>query len=292
MNKSDLQIYRLIAIGHLWVNLPVLISLFGIPLLAALLDIHKTLKIVIVIFSIIGGFATAWLLWSILVTKWRIWAFTRSHEDNWPRLKALAIKTRLIWDDDSVFEQTEWRSEAEHRHITGIYERIAELEEIEAVKLDLQTPDYYAYGVNKRDILAELLGILIAIIVAIGLLISGNTVLGILLLALAAMFNKSYRYIRHVFDTEPGLVLSNEGVYLRFPQPLFIPWDDMDRIVVVKETRQLVIVMDEDHGFEKRVFDLYGCAIRDYDMLLKRVRVFIGRFLLEEMEDGGEVEDW
>ncbi|MBK8706673.1 MAG: hypothetical protein IPN33_25890, partial [Saprospiraceae bacterium] len=86
------------------------------------------------------------------------------------------------------------------------------------------------------------------------------------------------------------LILSSEGVFLKFPHPQLIRWEDMDRIIVVKESKKLVIVMDEAYDFEKRKFDLYGYAIRDYDLLLKRIRVFVSRYQLRVMEDDWEDE--
>jgi|GEM_PF-1669541 len=287
MKKIHLKLYKLIAIGHLWINLPVVIVLFGIPILASLLNINTTLKIVLVILSILGGFASAWLLWSLLVTKWRIWAFSRAEEDDWPKLNELAVKNRLIWDGNSVFELTEWRTEAEHRNITAIYERIAELEQVEEIKLDLQTPDYFGYRFNRLDIVTELVAMLVVFIVAIIMLFSSNIILGLIMLALVAFVNGSYKYIPHIFHTGDCLILSNEGVFLEFPHPQLIRWDDMDRIIVLKEGKKLVIVMDEAYDFEKRIFDLYGYAIRDYDLLLKRIRVFVSRYQLRVMED-----DW
>lgn len=290
MKKIHLKLYKLIAIGHLWINLPVVIVLLGIPILAALLNINTTLKIVLVILSILGGFASAWLLWSLLVTKWRIWAFSRADEDDWPKLNELAVKNRLIWDGHSVFELTEWRTEAEHRHITAIYERIAELEQVEEIKLDLQTPDYFGYRFNRLDIVAELSAMLLVLIVAVFMLLSSKIALGLIMLALIAFVNGSYKYIPHIFHTGDCLILSSEGVFLEFPHPQLIRWDDMDRIIVVKEGKKLVIIMDEAYDFEKRIFDLYGYAIRDYDLLLKRIRVFVGRYQLRVMEDDWEDE--
>jgi hypothetical protein len=55
----------------------------------------------------LSGFLGGWLSWSILVPRWRLWAYRRV--DNLSALKALAVQRSLIWPEGHIFERTEIR---------------------------------------------------------------------------------------------------------------------------------------------------------------------------------------
>jgi hypothetical protein len=65
------------------------------------------------------AFVGGWLIWSIQVPKWRLWAF--GVVDNIAELKRLAVARQIIWPEGSVFERTEIASQRTR-------ERIRELE--------------------------------------------------------------------------------------------------------------------------------------------------------------------
>jgi hypothetical protein len=103
--------------GQILVNGPGLILLVaGAAVVAYLAAVFHPwnwpfeLHIVGVIVYPILAVAPAWIWWSIAVPKWRLWAL--KHVDNWPRLKASAIATLLIWPDTSPFTWTEIKPKA------------------------------------------------------------------------------------------------------------------------------------------------------------------------------------
>jgi hypothetical protein len=51
------------------------------------------------------AFLGGWLVWSIQIPKWRLWAYERV--DDIAALKALAVATQLIWPEGSFFARTE-----------------------------------------------------------------------------------------------------------------------------------------------------------------------------------------
>lgn len=57
---------------------------------------------------IIMGFISSWLVWSINVNKWKVWAFENVR--NVHELKRKAIEEKLIWPDGSWFEKTEFKN--------------------------------------------------------------------------------------------------------------------------------------------------------------------------------------
>ena len=52
--------------------------------------------------------AAAWLVWSIQVPRWRLWAYERV--DDLAELKARAVAAQLIWPEGHLFEKTEIRT--------------------------------------------------------------------------------------------------------------------------------------------------------------------------------------
>lgn len=53
--------------------------------------------------------AVAWLVWSIQVPRWRLWAYERV--DDLTELKARAVAAQLIWPEGHWFEKTEIRTQ-------------------------------------------------------------------------------------------------------------------------------------------------------------------------------------
>ena len=66
-------------------------------------------------------FILAWLYWSIMITKWRLWAF--ENVNNITELKIRAINEKLIWPDGSIFEKTEIRTRADKERLKLIQQR-------------------------------------------------------------------------------------------------------------------------------------------------------------------------
>jgi hypothetical protein len=79
------------------------------------------------IIGILMAFLLAWLVWSISIPKWRIWAFENIDEKFHNQLKTEAIKAKLIWPDGHMFEKTEIRTQEQKIKIKAINNRIKEL---------------------------------------------------------------------------------------------------------------------------------------------------------------------
>jgi hypothetical protein len=67
----------------------------------------------------------AWLTWSLLVVRWRIWAYERVEDLD--ELKMRGVAAGLIWRDGHFFERTEIRSQHQR-------DRIRELEQAWAAR--------------------------------------------------------------------------------------------------------------------------------------------------------------
>jgi hypothetical protein len=56
------------------------------------------------------AFVGGWLIWSVQVPKWRVWAYERV--DDIQELKNQAMAAKIVWSDHSVFTRTEIASRA------------------------------------------------------------------------------------------------------------------------------------------------------------------------------------
>jgi hypothetical protein len=107
--------------GLLTVNGAVMLLMFGPPALVGGLfwlfgrsDLGGLAACIVVVPSWI----CAWLAWSILTPRWRVWAYQRV--DNIDELKARAVEAGVIWPDGHFFERTEIRSAEQRRRILEI----------------------------------------------------------------------------------------------------------------------------------------------------------------------------
>jgi len=121
MNEK-VSVNKAMLIGHLVVNLPCGIVLFGPPGICFYFYQRGIIPLLLLLLSIVIAFCLAWGVWSLMITKWRIWAF--SNVRNVRELKKRAIDERLIWPDYSVFEKTEIRSKSEQKTIQKLEEKL------------------------------------------------------------------------------------------------------------------------------------------------------------------------
>lgn len=115
--KEELSITKVINKGHIMVNLPVFVTIVGLPSLLHFFDLDKK----IVLIGALIGIIIAWFIWSIMVTKWKIWAFERV--ENVEELKSRAIDEKLIWPDGHIFERTEIRSKSDKLKLEKLEKR-------------------------------------------------------------------------------------------------------------------------------------------------------------------------
>jgi hypothetical protein len=55
--------------------------------------------------TFLGGFLAGWLVWSVQVPRWRLWAYQRVHDIE--ELKHRAVANQIIWPEGHFFEKTE-----------------------------------------------------------------------------------------------------------------------------------------------------------------------------------------
>jgi len=100
-SPSGLTAGKAVLVGHLLVNVPVLVIMLGFILVGRIFA--STLSFIFLII----GFVLAWLWWSFAVPRWRRWALRNGAPAD--RLHKLAVATGLVWSKGSIFEKTEFK---------------------------------------------------------------------------------------------------------------------------------------------------------------------------------------
>jgi hypothetical protein len=117
MGPALTSVRRVVIIGHLWINLPVLVLIAGVAEAVSHLigppDEHSmgltalmahSLRIPI---GLVIGSAVAWLWWSFSVPRWRAWGVRRCGDLH--GMQAMAQRTGLVWRKGSIFAKAEFR---------------------------------------------------------------------------------------------------------------------------------------------------------------------------------------
>ncbi len=284
-NPSNIQ---LILLGHLIVNMPVVLLLFGLPILTWKLSgglDNLGYQFIIAAFALLIGFKLAWIWWSVFITKWRIKAFYSTHEDNWISLKKMAIKTGLIWPEGYDFEKTELRLPEQQQAIMQIKERIFELEQVEEIKHDLRTPDKISFKFNNKDVRIELLIRFFVLAVAVAIIIFSNAkVLGLIMLPLILLIDNHYKYLTHFGRKDEVLSISNLGIDMKVPDMKFIKWEEVDFLVVNKEDRYMTITFVEKSPHNELKIRLQYFDIKKLDEFASTVDVFMERYRMRAFD--------
>ncbi|MBU1538762.1 MAG: hypothetical protein KKC29_06805 [Alphaproteobacteria bacterium] len=115
--------------GHLAVNGCVGLTMLGIPGLTygavLLLGFGPSSALAAAASAFLVSWPLAWLTWSLLVPRWRVWAYERVEKLD--ELKMHAVTVGLIWREGHFFERTEIRTHDQR-------ERIRKFEESWAAK--------------------------------------------------------------------------------------------------------------------------------------------------------------
>ncbi len=105
--------------GVIVVNGSVMLVMFGIPTLAygtaLLFGVDSSAAVAVAVLAFAACWPLAWLTWSLLVPRWRLWAYSRVEELD--ELKAHGVAAGLIWREGHLFERTEIRTPDQQRRL-------------------------------------------------------------------------------------------------------------------------------------------------------------------------------
>ena len=154
MNQK-ISVDKAINRGHLMINVPVMLIMFGIPGITMYLFSEKLIPNWSLVISFFLGFGIAWVYWSFSVTRWRLWAFENVR--NVHELKKRAIESGLIWSDTKWFNKTEFKSEKDKLKWKELQKKIEKDDEyFEGHSLPKKTIVYFSKTKNTFELVIML----------------------------------------------------------------------------------------------------------------------------------------
>ena len=271
----EISVNKAIARGHLIVNVPVFFILFGVPGLAIYLAQENIIPDWGMGISLLIAFVLAWTVWSIMITKWRTWAFANVR--NVHELKKRAIEEKLIWRDGSFFEKTEIRSDEDFLALKKI-EKKFKAEDI--YREDFSLPANTEIFLSKLNIYVGLAAAFLAA-TAGGFLLTmdgtKNLVIGSIMLLIG--FYGIVKKGKMTLIKDPQLVIDSNGIEF---QNNFIAWSAIENEEVIVEglgndSKSFLVyfsVEQQDEGiFQKIEIDSLDVTHRQLENIIRTYRI-------------------
>ena len=270
--RQELSVDKAINIGHLSVNIPVFVSMFGIPVLGNYLSTNKIIPIWGFGFSFLVGFVLAWFLWSVMITKWRIWAFKNVR--NVHELKKRAIQEKLIWKDGSVFEKTEIRTKQDRKLLLNL-EKKFEKEDFyrEDFSVPPKTKIYYSKSTIYIEISISLL------IIAVGFYIftfaeNKYYILGTILNGIGIY--TIIKELRKTSTKEAQITINNKGI--KTINVEFKEWQEISDEQIVQEgygksLKSFLIYCYDSEEYEKIEIEPLNITPKMLENILRTYRI-------------------
>ena len=232
MNKLDDQITvnKAIKKGHWMINYPILgIMIIGFGLTIYVSTIFKNGWTSILI-GFILTFCVMWLWWSVMITKWRIWAFTFCR--NVHELKRRAINQGLIWRDGSIFEKTEIRSSQQKKTLKYL-ERKFEFQDVPEIHMDdSRLPFETQITYSKLSLTLYLAGGIGLLIIGIYKILEGDLI-GLILLVMSIIAFSFFKKKKAI--TQPVILINENGIKTK--NSSFLKWTEIKSVEVILKGR-------------------------------------------------------
>ncbi|MBP1838857.1 hypothetical protein [Formosa algae] len=267
--REEISVNKAINRGHLIVNIPVFVSMFGIPALALYLAQNNSIPKWGVVISFIIGFIVAWLVWSFMITKWRIWAFDNVR--NVHELKKRAIAEKLIWNDGKIFEKTEIKSPKQKRKLKLLEKKF---EEEDVFKEDFSAPKSKTIYYSKSTNLIQMFIMIACSILGIYLILdSGSYIMGSLFIIGGIYY--AYKAFKKATITAPQIIINDKGI--ETIQVNFKNWSEIkNEEVLIKNNgnhASAYLNFDFKEGFESLQIDDFDITPKDMENLLRTYRI-------------------
>jgi uncharacterized membrane protein YciS (DUF1049 family) len=271
--RQEVSVNNAIRRGHLIVNVPVALALIGCPAFAFYLSEQNIIPEWGIGVAFLIGFILAWLIWSFMITKWRIWAFENVR--NVHELKKRAIEAKLIWDDGNIFEKTEIRSRDDKRKLEKLENKF---EKEDVFREDYSIPPKIEIYYSKWNSYLEL-GVSV-LITAFGayLLFSGakeNYLWGTIAAVVGLYsFQKELRKARH--NKKPQIIMDSKGIQTKnvdFKEWSVITDEEIVQEGIGKSAKSYLVYFYDEDRFEKIEINALNVKYIELENMLRTYRI-------------------
>lgn len=270
--RQEISVNKAINRGHLIVNIPVFICIIGIPALSFYLSNQNLIPKWGIGIGFVLSFVVAWLVWSFMVTKWRIWAFENVR--NVHELKKRAIQEKLIWNDGNIFEKTEIRNSEDKSRLKKLEKKFEQEDEYrEDHSLPLKMEIHYSKAYNYVELGVSILiigvGIYFFTKADIKQYILGAIISGIGLYSTIKEFRKA-------LDTKPKIIIDSRGIQTKNVE--FKNWSSIKSEEVIQEgygksAKSYLIYFYDEEEFEKIEIDSLNVTHRELENIIRTYRI-------------------
>lgn len=263
MNET-VTVDEAISKGHRMVNYPVMVIMFGTIGITLYLGSQKLIPVCGFLLGFILAFVFAWLWWSFMITKWRLWAFDNVR--NVHELKKRAIQEKLIWSNNSFFEKTEIRTVTDKDKLNTLSNKFNQ-EDVFQDDLTVANETIIYYSKSKNFV--EMVIMLGCLGVGIySLLIGESYIVGSILSIIGVFFG--YKKYKDAANTEPQIIINERGV--KTISTDFYSWNEIENEDVISKGSgkhiSYYLIYNYPDGSEHLLIDNYDIDIKSLNKLL------------------------
>jgi len=194
--------------GHKMVTYPVMLIMFGVIGLTFLFGFQKHPPVWIWPVGLSSSLILSWLFWSVSVPKWKVWAFDNVR--NVHELEKRAIQEKLIWNSNSIFNETEiWKKEDKQKWelLQGKFLKKDEI----VFESDLKVPPETIICYSKSKNFIEMIVMLGCMSLGVYLIIQDNSyIVGIIFSLIGGYF--AFKEYREATNKSPQITLNDKGI--------------------------------------------------------------------------------
>ena len=282
--KNDISVDDALKKGHQMITYPILLMLLVVFIGSILLGFFTVLSFWAIPIGIGLYFLICWGYWSIMITKWRLWAFENVRNVN--ELRQRAVCEMLICEDGHKYEKTEYRTKADTQKWLSLQYKFKNTnifeEQYNIKKKYFRTKTYFfeqdANIPNQTNIFFSrkntifitifILIYLLSIIVILFFTKEGNNIFGTLIFGFTGVGLLVLLYLTknkwaNFINNKPQIILSEKGLKIGVKQ--LILWNNVveTSIKIKNSTYKLPL------GTENLNFDDYTISMFDFEILWK-----------------------
>ncbi|MBD3864359.1 hypothetical protein [Olleya marilimosa] len=270
--NKNISVKQAIIRGQLMVNVPAFICLLCAPLamfyVVHLFNLPERLGIT----GVFLGIILAWISWSVLITKWRIWAFTNVR--NVHALKKEAILSMLIWEDGTSFEKTEYRSKKDKLILKRLDKKFLQKDLIyEDPNVPQETKIYFSITTAFFIVLFLSTGVTSG---AYLMFEEKNTdfVIGLIMFTIC-LFILTQTF-KKLINRKPQLIINDKGITLS--NNTFVSWSEIYELEILREgfgnsAQHYLKFCDSNYNYSKIEIDSFNLSIRKLENNLQTYQI-------------------
>jgi hypothetical protein len=270
--KKEITVDQAIIRGHIMVNVPAMLVLFGCPVGAMYAVNQGHIPGWSIGVAFLAGVILAWLVWGFMITRWRIWAFAQVR--NVHELKKRAIQDKLIWPEGSVFEKTEIRTQEDTRALKQLDKKFDRPDEY---REEYSLPPKAEIFFSKSGTAIQLGVSVLVLGIGTYFMVKGevnNLIFGGIMLAIGVYHG--VKATRKVVNRAPQITLDRHGI--TSAEFGFMNWSSIESEELVREgfgksAKWFLMFFHETHQLIKMNIDDLNVTPKAFENMLRTYRI-------------------